>query len=480
MVNQIKFVRYCLVLLSLFAAQFTGQKHEIVAQLESAAVDRAVNIDEKSVQELTSAHVKSCDHMPIRCDSFSGARGFGPAKIRRVTEQLEPVLVQPRFLNTGNELPLVGEYLPFSRQFAGLDPISGGKAGVVRSWGSQDQIEFASLPRITPDEQLPDPDGKPADMNKPVQVYILMGQSNMLGFGKINGGKGSLEYAVREKKLYPYLVDDTGNWTVRKDVRHVRVMGSGTGGMRVFNNEWMTINGKIGPEIGIGYRLGHVTDAPVLILKSCIGNRALGWDLLPPGSEGFEFTDPKGVTWIHPGYKGTPERWVRGTEPKKIGWYAGMQYDGDVARAKEVLAQIDKYYPGAKEYEVAGFFWWQGDRDSRSAALASRYEQNLVHLIKQLRKDFDAPNANFVCATLGQTMKGDTDKAGKILDAMLAVDGNSGEYPEFRGNVATVYSHPLSQGGSSGGHYGGNAETYMNIGEAMGQAMVDLLQANRK
>ena len=31
--------------------------------------------------------------------------------------------------------------------------------------------------------QLPDPDGKPADLSKPVQVYILLGQSNMLGFG---------------------------------------------------------------------------------------------------------------------------------------------------------------------------------------------------------------------------------------------------------------------------------------------------------
>jgi len=34
---------------------------------------------------------------------------------------------------------------------------------------------------------LPEPDGKPADMSKPVQVFILMGQSNMLGFGKIAG-----------------------------------------------------------------------------------------------------------------------------------------------------------------------------------------------------------------------------------------------------------------------------------------------------
>lgn len=325
--------------------------------------------------------------------------------------------------------------------------------------------------------QLPDPDGKPADMSQPVQVYILLGQSNMLGAGKIKGEDGSLEHAVKEKKLYPYLVDDAGNWTERKDVRNVRVMGSGTGGMRQFNNEWMTISGgKIGPEIGIGHHVGQATDAPVLILKSCIGNRALGWDLLPPGSEGFEFTDAKGVTWVHPGYKGTPERWEKGTEPKKIKWYAGMQYDGDIARAKKVLSELDKYYPGAKEYEIAGFFWWQGDRDSRSAALSSRYEQNLVHLIKTLRKDFDAPEAKFVCASLGQTEKGATDGGGKILDAMFAVDGESGKYPEFKGNVAAVYTHPLSQGGSSGGHYGGNAETYMNVGEAMGQAMVKLLE----
>jgi hypothetical protein len=328
-------------------------------------------------------------------------------------------------------------------------------------------------------DPLPDPDGKPADMSKPVQVYILMGQSNMLEMGKVKGDDGSLEHAVKEKTLYPYLVDDAGAWTERKDVRYVRVMGSGgPGKTRLFTNEWMTVSGgKIGVEIGIGHHVGHAVDAPVMILKSAIGNRALGWDLLPPGSEGFEFTDDKGVTWIHPGYKGSPERWEKGTEPKPIGWYAGLQYDGDVARAEEVLNELDTYYPGAKGYEVAGFFWWQGDRDSRSAALSSRYEKNLVHLIKQLRKDFNAPNAKFVCASLGQTQKGATDGGGKILEAMLAVDGQSGKYPEFKDNVAAVYTHPLSKGGSSGGHYGGNAETYMNVGEAMGQAMVKLLKS---
>jgi hypothetical protein len=51
------------------------------------------------------------------------------------------------------------------------------------------------------------------------------------------------------------------------------------------------------------------------------------------------------------------------------------------------------------------------------------------------------------------------------------------KYPEFKGNVATVYTHPLLHTpGSSGGHYGDDAFTYMNVGQAMGQAMVSLLK----
>ena len=34
----------------------------------------------------------------------------------------------------------------------------------------------------------------------------------------------------------------------------------------------------------------------------------------------------------------------------------------------------------------------------------------------------------------------------------------------------------LSKGGSGNSHYNGNAETYMAVGEAMGQAMVGLLK----
>jgi len=341
----------------------------------------------------------------------------------------------------------------------------------IQIFGALCALAIVSIPSLKAAD-LPTPDGEPADMSKPVQVYILLGQSNMLGFGQVKGDQpGALEHAIKEEGLYTFLVDDDGNWVERKDVRNVRVMEH-RGNMQVNDNSWMkiTTSNRIGPEIGIGHHIGNITDAPVLILKSCIGNRSLGWDLLPPGSERFEFDGR-----VYPGYKESPESWAVGEEPEPIGWYAGKQYDDDIGNAKKVLEELDTYYPGATEYVVAGFFWWQGDKDRGNAAHASRYEVNLVRLIEQLREDFDAPDAKFVSATLGQTEKGAGGNEGKILDAKFAV-ADAGKYPQFKGNVATVYTNPLSMGGASNGHYGNNAKTFMNVGLGMGEAMVELLK----
>ena len=57
----------------------------------------------------------------------------------------------------------------------------------------------------------------------------------------------------------------------------------------------------------------------------------------------------------------SPNRWEKGTTPVPILWEAGLQYDGDLKRADDVLADFGTYYPGATndDYEIAGFFWWQ-------------------------------------------------------------------------------------------------------------------------
>ncbi len=358
-------------------------------------------------------------------------------------------------------------------------------------------ISVSNLSAAEP--QIPKPDGKPADMSKPVQVFLILGQSNAVGLGSVTGvSPGSLETAVKTEKLYPFLVDDAGTWTERKDVRSVQVMVGRGGGMSLLHNEWMTVKGNtMGVEYGVGHQLGNAIDAPVMILKSCIGNRSLGWDLLPPGSKKFlaeiKQRDGSVKKMVIAGYKDAPDVWeadaAQGLDTpappfvdktgKPIAWYAGKQWDDDIANAKSVLAELDKHYPGATKYEVAGIFWWQGEKDAGNEAHAAKYEENLVHLIKTLRNEFNAPNARFVMGTIGEVTKESGGNSGKILEAMMAVDGKSGKYPEFKGNVATVYTHDMARGGGGNGHYGKDSRVYMDVGLAMGEAMVGLLKNSK-
>ncbi len=134
------------------------------------------------------------------------------------------------------------------------------------------------------------------------------------------------------------MIDDDGNWVARADVRYVHVMdqrGVDYKNLETFGdvrNEWLMPKQSFGAELGFGEVLGTYHEEPVLLLKACIGNRSLGWDLLPPGSERFEH-DGK----IYAGYKDVANFWDKGTEPKPVPWYAGRQYDADVAHAKAVL-----------------------------------------------------------------------------------------------------------------------------------------------
>ncbi|MCF7730129.1 MAG: hypothetical protein K9N23_00500 [Akkermansiaceae bacterium] len=302
----------------------------------------------------------------------------------------------------------------------------------------------------------------------PFKITYLTKDANGLGWIDRMDVPGTLSALVKYKGMYPYLMNDKGQWTARDDVWYKGVVAAA-------GSRWLGVgSGNIGPELGFGHVVGNGIDDPVLVLKASQGNRSLGWDFLPPGSASYAFD---GKTYA--GYKQSPESWDKGTEPKPIEWYAGKQYDDCFGAAHEVLDNFDEQFPQWKGrgYEIVGFAWWQGDKDRYNAGHASRYEKNLVHLIKTLREEFKAPKAKFVVATLGQTAKDSAEENEKlILDAQLAVDGEAGKYPEFKGNVTTVYTHPLSQGGASNSHYNGNAQTYMDVGTAMGEAMVKLLK----
>ncbi|MGL4421734.1 MAG: sialate O-acetylesterase [Gemmataceae bacterium] len=320
---------------------------------------------------------------------------------------------------------------------------------------------------------LSKPDDKPGAAGKPIQVFILMGQSNMVGMGDIDPptAKGTLQSLTKTDKKYPFLLDGE-KWTERKDVYYYDARVKKGAPLSPTAN-----NGKaIGPELGFGYVMGYVLDEPVLVLKSCIGNRSLGWDLLPPGSPSYTF---EGKTYA--GYKETPESWVDGQPKKTVNWYAGKQYDDDMTNAKTALKTIAKWYPGYKDegYEIAGFVWWQGHKDTGSKAYASKYEENLQRLIESLRKDYDAPKAKFVLTT-GCGNPG-TEGLGKtIAEAQLAIS-DAKKHPAFVGNVKAIDNRDLWRDvdvspKNQGYHYNRNAETYLETGLRLGWAMAELLK----
>ena len=310
----------------------------------------------------------------------------------------------------------------------------------------------------------------------PFKITYLNHQANGLGWIARTDIPGTLATVVREDGKFPYLVDAEGNWKQRDDVWYKGVVTASA-------NQWLGVGcgasgNSIGPELGFGHILGEHHDEPVLILKASQGNRSLGWDFLPPGSKSFEQGGK-----VYAGYKDSPAQWESGTQPVPIDWYAGKQYDDCFQAAHQVLDHFDDEFPqfAGRGYEIAGFVWWQGHKDQGNEVHAEHYEQNLVQLIKTLRSEFKAADAPFVLATIGFDGWKMEGNALTVADAQLAVSGQTGNYPEFKGNVKTVETRGFWRDASispreQGFHYNQNAETYMDVGESLGNGMVELLK----
>ncbi len=402
---------------------------------------------------------------------------------------------------------------------------------------------------------LPAPDPEDTgSSDKPVKVYILSGQSNMVGFGTPNGtAPGTLERFVTLENKFPNLHDGSG-WVARQDVHYRGVIAHiGKGPLAP------TFGNFFGPELGFGHVMGWYHDEPVLLIKSSMGNRSLGWDILPPGSDPVDW--PDGYTYA--GYGQSPMRWeTDGGGPGPGNWYAGKQYDdffvdeadmgpklewtigvkypnnctlrhngelyisrsahtasaasepgvgGDwqtfwslysIFNVTDVLDNFAAEYPQWAEqgFEIAGFAWWQGHKDGGEAGSGTAgvhallYEENLARLITSLRDYYEnrypgkvLPDAPFVVATVafggGATWEPGSS-AQTIFDAQMAVS-DPARHPQFDGNVASVdarsYWRPSEESPSGVGfHYNHNAETYLLTGDALGRAMVEMLEYEKE
>ena len=176
---------------------------------------------------------------------------------------------------------------------------------------------------------------------------------------------------------------------------------------------------------------------------------------------------------------------AEGEVDKTEKFYPGWQYDAFIKNIHEILDNLPNYFPNYKGqgYEIAGFAWWQGHKDSGNQEWVDGYEKNLVNLIQDLRAEFMAPKAPFVIATVGFGGKGMGGNFLKIWEAQMAF-GDPARHPDFAGNVLTVDTRDFWRSveqspNGQGYHYNGNAGTYMLVGDALGRGMVELLEGKK-
>ena len=301
-----------------------------------------------------------------------------------------------------------------------------------------------------------------ADPPKPVKVFILAGQSNMEGQavadleGKdYNDGKGTLKALLNDPAKAPlvkHLRTEKGAWTVRDDVW-----------VRYKREKQPLLAGPLRHRSSRVYGGKHHFEdwAGVAVRSRC-------WRLLQRSGT------------AHQDRVGRGRSLYKDFRPPSSGGEVGPYYTKMVAEVREALANLKTDFPtyANQGYELAGFVWYHGWNDGVDPKKAvPEYEQNLVNLIKDVRKEFKAPNLPVV---IGELTGPWVDAPGEWATLRKA-QASAAVRPEFKGNVLFVETHNFvrpakeSPNPTHGHHEFGNAETYFLVGDALGKGMVKLL-----
>lgn len=280
---------------------------------------------------------------------------------------------------------------------------------------------------------------------KPLQVYVLVGQSNMEGHAKVE----TIDYIGEDPATAPLLkrmLGPDGKPAAAKNVWISYYTGIGEKNGEGFGplttgygsrQDPAKDGGKIGPEYAFGLAMERAGNGPVLLIKAAWGGKSLNYDFRPPSA-------------------GPYPRTARDLETDKNPLAnAGHYYRLMIAHAKQVLADPGRVCPAydPKEgYELAGFIWLQGFNDMVDGNFYPRqpkgaagkrftpYSDALGALIRDVRKDLGAPRLPFVIGVMGVGGKdpGSEDNLA-FREAMAA----PAAWPEFKGNVVAVRTAPF-------------------------------------
>lgn len=238
----------------------------------------------------------------------------------------------------------------------------------------------------------------------PVKVFILAGQSNMEGQAvadlegpEYNDGKGTLNALLRDPvgaRRYKHLRDASGQWTVRQDVWVWYKPEHGPLKAGPLTLGFTPYEGRhhFGPELQFGHVMGDALANQVLLIETAWGGKSLYVDFRPPSSGGT----------------------------------VGPYYIKMLAQVREALANLKKDFPSydGRGYELAGFVWYHGWNDGCDPQRAvPEYEQNLVNLIRDIRRDLSSPDLPVVI--------------GEFTKPWVTAEGSWADLRRARRNAAT-------------------------------------------
>ncbi|MGA0846072.1 MAG: sialate O-acetylesterase [Luteolibacter sp.] len=190
---------------------------------------------------------------------------------------------------------------------------------------------------------------------------------------------------------------------------------------------------KIGPEYGFGMAMESELDSPTLLIKVSWGGIDLDSGFRPPSSKKI------------------------GNEPKPSP-APGPKYQELIQQVHKVLSNLETHHPDydpSAGYEIAGFFWFQGFND-QFGDKPSRYKEHMANFICDIRSEFKTPDLPFVIGVIGTaaiSKKADYTnlshaeavELGKMETADHAIaqaQRETAALPEFSGTVMAVESYP--------------------------------------
>ena len=352
---------------------------------------------------------------------------------------------------------------------------------------------------------------------KPVKVFILAGQSNMEGKGKVDPLLNHQIHAPETKKFFAHFHKD-GKYIEREDVwiNFLNRRGRLTVG---FGSP-----GRIGPELEFGHVVGDHYEEPVLIIKTAWGGKSIGRDFRPPSSglPPKEELDEAVNNMVNRDYNNLVRNAMnkakkenpkvtrkdieaqlkvtkgmilkeKGAEFRKQvidsqGHFYRLMMEEIAVNLKELKQRFQDY--DGRGYELAGFVWFQGWNDMYGP-FPPQYAKNMENLIRDVRKDLKAPNLPVVIGLMGQN--GFKEAQGNMA-IVKAAQASMNDVADFKGNVKAIptdiywdkaaneafpnwrknFEQWQKLGSDFPYHYLGSTITFTRIGRAFGKTMIEL------